>query len=175
MFYLWYFDAPIASCVHGKWKLEYQVVWHLTSLRQANIGNDMKNILYIWFSHFTHLNRDTSVLELFPVIVFKKKNSPLLTHILAMNQNRLKNCRLIAVKIRNMFILMHIIANLANITVFYSHFPSPTDQKYWKFYYHPPGKFRYTMGRSLKRDAENSTPIYIYLTLSIIDMDFLYQ
>ena len=29
------FAAPIAGCVHGKWKLEYHVVWHLTSLRQA--------------------------------------------------------------------------------------------------------------------------------------------
>ena len=42
------FAAPIAGCVHGKWKLEYHVVWHLTSLRQAkelHTGNDMKNIL----------------------------------------------------------------------------------------------------------------------------------
>ena len=43
-------------------KLEYHVV--LTTLRQANAGNDMKNILYDWFSHF----RDTSVIELFPVV-----------------------------------------------------------------------------------------------------------
>ena len=25
----------------------------MASLRQANVGNDMKNILYLWFSHFT--------------------------------------------------------------------------------------------------------------------------
>ena len=30
---------------------------------------DMKNMLYIWFSHFTL--RDTSVLELFPVVLFQ--------------------------------------------------------------------------------------------------------
>ena len=34
---------------------------------------DMKNILYIWFLTF-YLNRDTSVLELFPVVVFQLKN-----------------------------------------------------------------------------------------------------
>ena len=25
----------------------------MTSLQQANVDNDMKNILHIWFSHFT--------------------------------------------------------------------------------------------------------------------------
>ena len=62
---------------------------------------------------------------------------------------------------------------------------SPTDQKYAEsskfsqfFYYRLPGKFR-QRDRSLKCDAKNSTcislPLYIDITLPIIDIDFLYQ
>ena len=62
---------PLAVSWHGKW-LRNQESWvprGLTSLRQANLGSDMKNILYIWF----YFNKDTSVLELFLVVVFKYK------------------------------------------------------------------------------------------------------
>ena len=72
------FAALIAGCVHGKWKLEYHVVWHLTSLRQAtelHRGNDMKNILYIWFSHFTLT--ETHRCQNYSLSLYqKKKNLP---------------------------------------------------------------------------------------------------
>ena len=40
---------------HGKWwrNRETWVPLGLTTLRQANAGNDMKNIIYVWFLHFT--------------------------------------------------------------------------------------------------------------------------
>ena len=50
------------------------------------------------------------------------------------------------------------------------------------FYYHPSGKFRYTVGEIVKKWCQElDIYIYIYLyiytciTLSVIDMDFLYQ
>ena len=64
------FCSSIAGCVHGKWKLEYHVVWHLTSLRQANIGNDMKNILYISFSNFALT--ETHRCQNYPLSLYKK-------------------------------------------------------------------------------------------------------
>ena len=45
----------------------------LLTLRQANMGYE-KYFLHLIFT--SYLNRDTSVLELFPVVVFQKKNSP---------------------------------------------------------------------------------------------------
>ena len=47
------FAAPIAGCVHGKWKLEYDVVWHLTSLRQATELREM--IWKIFFAFDFHI------------------------------------------------------------------------------------------------------------------------
>ena len=42
-------------CWHGKWWRNRKKTWvpRGSTLRQANAENDMKNILYIWFSHFT--------------------------------------------------------------------------------------------------------------------------
>ena len=63
-------------CWHGKWlcNQETWVPYGLISLQQANVGNDMKKYsLHLIFTFY--LNRDTSVLELFPVIVFQKKKS----------------------------------------------------------------------------------------------------
>ena len=70
-----------------------------------------------------------------------------------------------------------------SITVFYTHFLSPTDQKcaessvFWQFFYYCPPSIQ--QERSLKCDAKNSTNIYIDIdidiTLLISDMDFLYQ
>ena len=74
-FYLWWFVTPIAGCVHGKWKLEYHMVSHLTSLWQANMGNHMKNILYIWFSHFT--STETHQCQNYSLSLYlKKKKKP---------------------------------------------------------------------------------------------------
>ena len=67
-FWLWCFAAPTAGCVLA-YAVGQETLLSLMTLRQANMGY-AKNILYIWFSHF-HLNRDTSVLELFPVVVFQ--------------------------------------------------------------------------------------------------------
>ena len=61
-------------------------------------------------------------------------------------------------------------------------FLPPTDQKcaesstYWQFfYYRPPVKFRFThLGEIVKMSCQKPN-IYIYMTLLIIDMDFLYQ
>ena len=74
-----------------------------------------------------------------------------------------------------------------NITVFYTRFLSLTPQKcaetstFWQLFYNrPPGKFRYTAGEIVKLwcqefDIYLHTYRYIGVTLSIIDMDFLYQ
>ena len=68
--------------------------------------------------------------------------------------------------------------------MFHTRFLSPTDQKcaesstYWQFFfYRPPGKFRYThLGEIVKMLCEElDIYIYIYMTLLIIDKDFLYQ
>ena len=65
--------------------------------------------------------------------------------------------------------------------MFHTRFLSPTDQKcvesstYWQFfYYRPPGKFRWFthLGEIVKM---SHTHTYIYMTLLIIDIDFLYQ
>ena len=86
------FAAPTAGCVHGKWKLEYNVVWHLTLLRQAtelHTGNDMKNILYIWFSYFTLT--ETHRCQNYSLSLYLKKISLVdpFTCLLARNRNRL--------------------------------------------------------------------------------------
>ena len=68
-----------------------------------------------------------------------------------------------------------------SITVFYTRFLSPTDQKcaessvFWQFFYYCPPSIQ--QERLLKCDAKNSTNIYIDIdiTLLISDMDFLYQ
>ena len=72
-----------------------------------------------------------------------------------------------------------------NITVFHTRSLSPTDQKcaesltYWQFFYYcPPGKFRFThLGEIFKMlwQELDIYILYIYMTLLIIDMDFLYQ
>ena len=67
-----------------------------------------------------------------------------------------------------------------NITVFYTRFPlSPTDQKCAEssafrqfFNYCPPSKFRYTAGEIVTTWCQEFD---MYITLSITDMDFLYQ
>ena len=88
------FAAPIAGCVHGKWKLEYHVVWHwLHSDRPRSYIREMiwKKSLHLIFTFY--LNSDTSAPELFPVVVLKKKKIPLVdpfTFLLAMNRNRLE-------------------------------------------------------------------------------------
>ena len=72
-----------------------------------------------------------------------------------------------------------------NITVFYTRFLSPSDQKcvessaFWQFfYYFPASKFRYTAREIVKmwcQEFDMYQYIYIDITLSISDMDFLYQ
>ena len=153
-----WFDLNTPTGQHGKWFEKYSL-----------------------HSIFTfYLNRDTSVTELFPVVVFKK-NIPCWL-IYRQWIETVSDC---GRKIRNdvdtdtyycrpEFVSWWWI----NITVFYTRFLSPTDQKYaessmyWQFfYYRPPGKFL-QRARSLKCDAENLTYSYIYyiyiVTVSII-------
>ena len=82
-FWLWCFAAPTAGCVlacvvsdcaisswSGKLLGQRTTCFGLLTLRQANTGYEE----YSWHLIFTfYLNRDTSVLELFPVIVFQWK------------------------------------------------------------------------------------------------------
>ena len=87
-FWLWCFAAPTAGCVlacavsqepvyHVFWQTPgvltlpvYSAVWcfDLLTLRQANMGYE-KYSLHLIFTFY--LNRDASVLELFPVVVFQ--------------------------------------------------------------------------------------------------------
>ena len=46
------------------------MISRLTSLRQANVGSMQKYSLHLIFTFY--LDRDTSVLELFPVVVFQQ-------------------------------------------------------------------------------------------------------
>ena len=52
---------------------------HVVWLRQANAGNDMKNILHIWFSHFTltEIHRWQN----FSLLYFDKKKKKILHEI----------------------------------------------------------------------------------------------
>ena len=72
------------------------------------MGNDMKNILYIWFSHST-LNRDTSVTELFRVVVLKKKKK--VSRVDSFTDNESKTSRIVVERSETMLILIHIIAD----------------------------------------------------------------
>ena len=81
-FWLWCFAAPTAGCVLACVVSDYAITensscnsvprvlacWH--SLRQANMGCE-KYSLHLIFTFY--LNRERSVLELFAVVVFKKK------------------------------------------------------------------------------------------------------
>ena len=76
-FCLWCFATPTVDCVLaccGKWlrnqKTPYTTCFGLLTLRQANMGYE-KYSLHLIFIFY--LNRDTSVLELFPVAVFQWK------------------------------------------------------------------------------------------------------
>ena len=80
-------------CWHGKWwrnrenlsgmwfdrRSDRGPVLGLT-LRQANAGNDMKNILYVWFSHFTLTETHRWWNYSLSLYFNKNKNSPVLTH-----------------------------------------------------------------------------------------------
>ena len=184
------FAAPIAGCVHGKWKLEYHVVWHwLHSDRPRSYIREM-----IWKKFFTF---DFHILpwqwhigaRIIPCRCIKKK-IPLVdpfTCLLAMNRNRLElsDC---GRKIRNdihtdtYYCKPKLVSwRQLNITVFYTRFLSPTDRKYaesstyWQFLdYRPPVNFdRCTYAKVWCKELD--IYIYIYITLSIIDKDFVYR
>ena len=66
-----------------------------------------------------------------------------------------------------------------NITVFYTRFLSPTDQKcaessaFWQFFYHCPPSIQ--RERSLKCDAKNSTYIYWLISIHIYIYKYRYR
>ena len=78
-------------CWHGKWwrNRETWVPRGLT-LRQANAGNYMKNILYVWFSHLTLTETHRWLNYSLSLYFNKNKNSPVLTHLLATSKPSLK-------------------------------------------------------------------------------------
>ena len=178
------FATTIAGCVHGKWKLEYHVVWHFTPTGHgATYGKWYeKNYLHLIFTFY--LNSDTSAPELFPVVVSKKKKIPLVdpfTCLLAMNRNRLElsDC---GRKIRNdihtdtYYCKPKLVSwRKLNITVFYTRFLSPTDRKYAEsstysqfLDYRPPVNFdRYTYSKVWCKELDPwELDIYIYISPS---------
>ena len=56
-------------------KLEYHVVWH-SDRPIGNAGNDMENILYVWFSHFTLTETHRWLIYSLSLYFNKNKNSP---------------------------------------------------------------------------------------------------
>ena len=137
-----------------------------------------KNSLHLIFTFY--LDSDTSVPELFPVVVLKK--IPLVdpfTCLLAMNRNRLElsDC---GRKIRNdihtdtYYCKPKLVSwRQLNITVFYTRFLSPTDRKYaesstyWQFLdYRPPVNFdRCTYAKVWCKELDIYIYIYIYYPL----------
>ena len=81
-FWLWCFAAPTASCVLAcavsqvTPRNQRTTCFDLLTLQQANMGYE-KYSLHVIFTFY--LNRDTSVLELFPVVVFQWKRLSVLT------------------------------------------------------------------------------------------------
>ena len=78
-------------CWHGKWwrnRENLSTTWFDTPTGQRRKWSEKHS----WHLIFTfYLNRDTSVIELFPVVVFQlNKNSPVLTHLLATSKPSLK-------------------------------------------------------------------------------------
>ena len=75
-------DCRLCAGMCGKWFRNQETpritCFGLLTLRQANMGYE-KYSLHLIFTFY--LNRDTSVLELFPVVVFQWKNFSVLTHL----------------------------------------------------------------------------------------------
>ena len=81
-FWLWCFAAPTAGMC-GKWlrntgnsSYQHTTCFGLLTLRQVNMGYE-KYSLHLIFTFY--LNKDISVLELFPVVVFQWKRLSVLT------------------------------------------------------------------------------------------------
>ena len=113
-----------------------------------------KNILHIWFSHFT-LTEAHRWWNYFMSLYFNQKDSPCWPRQPSLKLSlKLMDC---GRKIQNdvhtdtYYRKPELISwRQINITVFHTRFLSPTDQKcvesstYWQFfYYRPPGKFRW--------------------------------
>ena len=152
--------------------LEYHVV--LTTLWQANAGNDMKDILYVWFSHFplteTHRWWNYSLSLHFNK---KNKNYPVLTHSLTTSKPSLKllDCGwTIQTDVWYRYILLHTRTHIMMMNWHNSDHKCAEWPTYWQFfYYRPLCKLRWTVatnswGYRLKGDVKNST----YVPLSII-------
>ena len=173
-------------------KLEYHVVWH-SDRPIGNAGNDMENILYVWFSHFTLTETHRWLIYSLSLYFNKNKNSPVFCWpISVLATSKPSPLKIVGLRgdcgkaIQNdvdidTYYCKRILISWwwINKTVFYTRFLSPTDLKcvesstYWQFfYYRPPGKFRWTSVNhfdkqreiSLKCDAKN---IYVSLSLYI--------
>ena len=126
----------------------------------------MKNILHIWFSHFT-LTETHRCLNYSLLLYFNKKIIPVdpLIRQLKPSLKLLGSTKQIQNDVHINILLQtrtHIMT-ISQHNSIYKRFLSPTYQKcaksstFWQFFYHPPpGKFRYA-AESLKCDANNST------------------
>ena len=167
----------------------------MDSLRQANVGNCMKNILYLWFSYFT-LTGTRQCYNYFLSLYFNKNNAQCgrCWHIY-LNWNRLENCWIAVERPEMTFISIYIIANQNSchddksaqqclIRVFCPQLIRNARTRrridnFSIFYYRPPGKCGHTpvhrRDMSLKiwnQYLNMCRYTYINITLSIIDMDF---
>ena len=130
-----------------------------------------------------YLNRDTSVPELFPVVVLKKISlvDPF-TCLLAMNRNRLLDCRILVERSEMMFMLIHIIANQNSYHDVITRFVP-----YWLEIcgvvdvltvprLSPTGKFRsiYAKMWSKELDIYTHTHTYIYINIYICIYIYIY-
>ena len=200
---VWRSDSRLCwPCWHGKWwrnrigKLGYHLVYHSYRPTREMIWK----LFFTFDFHILPWQRHMGD-RIIPCrcISIKTKILPSWP-IYRQHRNRLLKLLDCAGQSKIMLISIHIIAiqnscydDELTKTVFYTRFLSPTDHKcvesstYWQFfYYRPPGKFRWTSVNhfdkqreiSLKCDAKNihlSLSIYIYITLSIINMDLLYR
>ena len=131
--------------------------------------NDMKNILYIWFSHFTlaatHRRKNYSL-----SLYFNKKRIHLRWPIYWQSKPSL-NCWTV-VERSKWYMLLHTGSHIVTTNqdnCFYMRSLSQTDQKCAEsstysqfFYYHPPVKFWYTAGEITKMRCWE-LDIYLYI------------
>ena len=150
---------------------------HVYSVHGSPVGFS----LHLIFTFY--LNRDTSVIELFPVVVFQlKKDSPVLTHLLAISKPSLKlwDC---GRKIQNDVDIdtYYCKPELISWRVFCPQLITNVRSR-WRIdsssIITHPVNFDIQRERSLKCDAKHSTyvslSIYnIYISLSTTDMDLL--
>ena len=154
----------------------------MASLRQANVGNYMTKCSSPLIFTFD-LNVDTSVLELFPFVIFQWKGFSMRSVLTHLSQSKpsqkLLDCGrkiLNDVHIDTYYCKPELMSwRWINTTVFNTRLLSPTEKHadsstYWQLLYcHPPGKFRQTpvhrRGVSLKYGTKISICVDIHISI----------